>query len=72
MADIVKVLVSVTDSQGCVGWGEVWANFPPRANIHKVHLIEDVVAPCVKDFIFTAPEEVDALLRKAFSTNGEE
>lgn len=61
------LLISVTDTQGCIGWGEVWANFPPRANIHKAHLIEDVVAPHLKGLSFSDPAEVDAALRAKLS-----
>ena len=49
------LLVRVEDTQGCFGWGEVWANFPPRANIHKAHIIEDVVAGHLKSLSFTDP-----------------
>ena len=62
------LLVRVTDTQGCFGWGEAWANFPPRANLHKAHLIEDVVAAHLKDHTFTAPQEVDTHLRDKLST----
>lgn len=61
------LLVRVTDSQGCFGWGEVWANFPPRANIHKAHIIEDVVAAHLTDLAFTDPREVQEALRAKLS-----
>lgn len=57
------LLISVTDTQGCTGWGEVWANFPPRASIHKAHLIEDVVSPKLDGFTYADPREVDKYLR---------
>lgn len=57
------LLVRLTDADGCFGWGEVWANFPPRANIHKAQLIEDVVAPKLKNMTFTEPAEATAQLR---------
>ena len=62
------LLVRIDDDQGCRGWGEVWANFPPRANLHKTHLIEDVIAPRLEGVIFTEPEEVDGFLRSKLST----
>ena len=62
------LLVRVTGGDGCAGWGEVWANFPPRANIHKAHVVEDVVAPRLRGFSFTEPAEAGAFLRKALST----
>ena len=62
------LLVRIDDDQGCHGWGEVWANFPPRANLHKTHLIEDVIAPRLEGFTFTEPGEVDGFLRSKLST----
>lgn len=61
------LLVKIEDTSGCFGWGEVWANFPPRANIHKAHLIEDVVATHLDDFAFSDPREVQAALREKLS-----
>ncbi len=58
------LLVRVTDTDGCFGWGEIWANFPPRANIHKAHIVEDVIAPKLLDFSFVEPREVEHYLRK--------
>ena len=58
------LLATVTDTQGCIGWGEIWANFPPRANVHKQQLVEDVIAPKLSGFTFTDPREVDAFLRE--------
>ncbi len=57
------LLVRIKDRSGCFGWGEVWANFPSRANIHKAHIIEDVVAAHLKDLSFTDPREVQSALR---------
>jgi len=62
------LLVRIKDTDGCYGWGEVWANFPPRANIHKAHVIEDVVAPKLTGVSFVEPREVQTSLREALST----
>ena len=62
------LLARITDADGCCGWGEIWANFPPRANIHKSHLLEDVIAPRLRSFSFMQPQEVEAHLRKSLST----
>lgn len=61
------LLVRIEDTSGCFGWGEVWANFPPRANIHKAHLIEDVVAQHLHGFSYSDPREVDTALRDLLS-----
>lgn len=57
------LLIKIEDRSGCYGWGEVWANFPPRANTHKAHIIEDVVAPCLNGLPYTDPREVEKTLR---------
>lgn len=41
------LLVQVTTSDGVVGWGEAWCNFPPRGNLSRMHLVEDVFAPAL-------------------------
>ena len=61
------LLVRIEDIDGCFGWGEVWANFPPRANLHKAHIIEDVVAPHLQGAQFVEPREIGAFIRKQFS-----
>ncbi len=62
------LLVRVEDSDGCFGWGEVWANFPPRANAHKAHIIEDVVAAHLNGMTFVEPRDVQEALRRKLST----
>lgn len=61
------LLVRIEDTQGCFGWGEVWANFPARANLHKAHIIEDVVAEHLKSYSFTDPREIGKKLRDTLS-----
>lgn len=61
------LLVRIEADDGAYGWGEVWANFPQRANIHKAHLIEDVIAGKLKNQTFVDPREVNEALRKALS-----
>lgn len=62
------LLIRLADRQGCTGWGEVWANFPPRANLHKAHLVEDVIAPALVGFTLVDPREAGAYLRARLST----
>jgi len=61
------LLVRIEDTSGCIGCGEVWVNFPPRANLHKAHIIEDVVMGHLTDFSFCDSPEVPELLRKKLS-----
>lgn len=41
------LLLQATADDGCIGWGEVWCNFPPRGNLAKLNLIEDFIAPAL-------------------------
>lgn len=41
------VLVALTSSDDVTGWGEIWCNFPPRGNLARLHLLQDVIAPHV-------------------------
>ena len=61
------LLVRLVAEDGCFGWGEIWANFPPRANLHKAHLVEDVVASHLTGFSFAAPVELTEYLRHRLS-----
>lgn len=61
------LLVRLVDTDGCYGWGEVWANFPPRAHSHKAHIIEDVIAPRLACQSFVEPREITESLRKSLS-----
>ncbi len=61
------LLIRLADTDGCFGWGEVWANFPPRANLHKADILEDVIAPRLRGFAFVEPREVCTFLREALT-----
>jgi L-alanine-DL-glutamate epimerase-like enolase superfamily enzyme len=41
------LLLRLFDRDGAWGWGEAWCNFPPRGNLAKLMLLEDVVAPAL-------------------------
>lgn len=61
------LLIRVVDSDGCYGWGEIWANFPPRANIHKAHIVDDVLKPKLLGLTYIEPQEIEQALRKQLS-----
>ena len=61
------LLVRVEDRAGCFGWGEIWANFPARANLHKAHIVEDVIAAHLNGFSFCDPREINEALRSQLS-----
>ena len=59
------LLLKLVDKDGCFGWGEIWSNFPPRANLHKAHLMEDVVNKRLIGETFTTPMELIETLRRS-------
>ena len=61
------LLLRIGDTSGCFGWGEIWANFPARANLHKAHLINDVIAGHLHGLTFSDPREVQMALRETLS-----
>ena len=56
MFDRPAVLVRVKASDGAVGWGEIWCNFPACGAEHRVRLLETVVAPLVVGHTFVTAE----------------
>lgn len=39
------LLIRLTTVDGAEGWGEAWCNYPPRGNLSRLFLFEDVIAP---------------------------
>lgn len=62
------LLIRIRDKDGCYGWGEVWANFPPRANTHKADIIDDVIKPLLDGVAYCEPREIQQRLRDKLST----
>ena len=61
------LLIKMIDKNGCFGWGEIWSNFPPRANIHKSNLMDDVVNQHLVGARFSTPVELTNMLRHKLS-----
>jgi D-galactarolactone cycloisomerase len=55
MADRPAVFVRVEDTDGYVGWGEVWCNFPAPGAEHRVRLVNEVLAPALVGFKAQGP-----------------
>ncbi len=64
MHDRPALFVRAEDSDGCIGWGEVWCNFPSVGAEHRARLIEQVLAPWIVGQPCAAPREVFATLSK--------
>jgi D-galactarolactone cycloisomerase len=58
MHDRPAVLVSVTDSDGCTGWGEIWSNFPACGAEHRAALVSTVFAPMLAGSRVADPADV--------------
>ncbi len=67
------LLVKLTTLDGVEGWGEAWCNFPPRGNLSRLFLLEDVIAPpllglALNDFRTFRPQYEDQFFRMARHT----
>jgi L-alanine-DL-glutamate epimerase-like enolase superfamily enzyme len=57
MHDRPAVLVRVEDTEGTVGWGEIWCNFPSVGAEHRARLLESAVAPILLERTWNTPDE---------------
>jgi L-alanine-DL-glutamate epimerase-like enolase superfamily enzyme len=57
MRDRPAVLVRVEDDQGCVGWGEIWCNFPTVGAEHRARVLASCVAPILLERAWDTPEQ---------------
>lgn len=55
MHDRPALFVRVEDTDGGVGWGEVWCNFPGCGAEHRARLIDTVLAPLLLNARFDGP-----------------
>lgn len=67
MLDRPAVFVRVEDTDGHVGWGEVWANFPAVGAEHRARLVNEVLAPAIAGFAASHPVDVFEALTQATS-----
>lgn len=58
MPDRPALLARVEDTDGAVGWGEIWCNFPPLGAEHRAGLLRTVFAPLLEGAQFEAPDRV--------------
>lgn len=65
MRDRPALFVRVTDTDGAVGWGEIWCNFPACGAEHRARLVSSVMAPLVEGQIFPGPVQAfEAMTRQ--------
>ena len=61
MHDRPAVFVRAESSDGAVGWGEIWCNFPACGAEHRARLLDTVVAPLLLKQDFADPAQAFAL-----------
>ena len=60
MHDRPAVFVRAESSDGAVGWGEIWCNFPACGAEHRARLLDTVVAPLLLKQDFADPAQAFA------------
>jgi L-alanine-DL-glutamate epimerase-like enolase superfamily enzyme len=64
MHDRPAVAIRLEDNEGCVGWGEIWCNFPSVGPEHRARLFDSIVAPILLEKIWASPVEAFQELTK--------
>jgi L-alanine-DL-glutamate epimerase-like enolase superfamily enzyme len=64
MHDRPAVAIRLEDHEGCVGWGEIWCNFPSVGAEHRARLFDSIVAPILLEKIWASPVEAFQELTK--------
>src|SRR4051794_67547 len=62
MLDRPAVFLRIEDTDGHVGWGEVWANFPAPGAEHRARIVNEILAPMIEGTSAGSPQEVFARL----------
>ena len=62
MADRPMLLVRAEDTDGLVGWGEAWCNFPTFGPEHRARIIDQILAPKLENEPVGSPAEAFAIL----------
>ncbi len=60
------LIVEVTERSGCIGYGEIWCNFPSFGAEYKAHLLVNEFAAALSGFEFTDPFQVYHFLKSKF------
>lgn len=62
MVDRPAVLVRIEDSDGVIGWGEIWCNFPGVGAEHRARVLESCIAPILLEKEWQDPLEAFVVL----------
>lgn len=58
MTNRPAVFVRLEDSDGIIGWGEIWCNFPNCGAEHRANLLKDNLKPLLINQTFNTPEQL--------------
>jgi len=61
-------LVAIEDRDGCVGWGEIWCNFPLVGAEHRARLVTSVFAPLLVGKPLADPADTFARLEASVAS----
>ena len=50
------ILLRAEDTDGAVGWGEIWCNFPPGGDLHRARLAANVLGAALAGVDADTPE----------------
>ena len=70
MHDRPAVAIRLEDHEGCVGWGEIWCNFPSVGAEHRARLFDSVITPILLEKIWASPVEAFQELTKRLHVLG--
>ena len=70
MYDRPALIVRIIDAQGCIGYGEIWCNFPSTGAEYKANLLVNEFAFWLKGKSFHSPAEIFDGLNQAFAVLG--
>lgn len=60
MHDRPALLVRAETTDGAIGWGEIWCNFPACGAEHRARLLDTVIAPLLVKTPFSSPQQAYA------------
>lgn len=67
MLDRPAVFVRIEDTDGTVGWGEAWSNFPSVGAEHRARIINEILAPAATGFAAGEPASLFQHLTDKFA-----
>lgn len=64
------IFLRIMDSDGAEGFGEIWCNFPTFGSIHRARMVDEFLAPLLREQPFARPRNVRLYLERQTHTLG--